>query len=279
MTENVTDHGAAGDGSTADTEAIRAAADAAGPDGTFYFPAGTYLVGSNSRYPLRYPMDGSWDNLTWRGEDHGTTTLKMAGSQGGWHMMFRTDSDGSYQIQNITFEQLTFDMNSGAQSTDYGSHWCDIEYGAGTLVMRDCVVQNTLNAGVILEDEMAADIKYCHFRKCGDPAASAGHAINPNQSARVTTDVAYSLIEDSAGTDVDVGDGTSSDYQTVNIHRCYINSGRGAVKLSAGNLKTTVTNSVFSAGSRTTIQVKANNSNEHCGSLELNNVAIAYAQS
>jgi len=49
MVENVTDHGAVGNGLTDDMDAIRAAADAAGPGGTVYFPSGTYVVGSNRR--------------------------------------------------------------------------------------------------------------------------------------------------------------------------------------------------------------------------------------
>lgn len=42
----VADHGAAGDGSTDDTTAIQDAADAASPDGTVFFPPGSYLVSS-----------------------------------------------------------------------------------------------------------------------------------------------------------------------------------------------------------------------------------------
>jgi hypothetical protein len=274
MIENVTDYGAVGDGSTDDTQAINDAADAAGPGGTVYFPAGTYLVGSNTRYPFRYPMDGSWDNLTWEGEEFSSTTLLMAGDQPGWHMMFLASSDGGYQTPDIRFEHLTMDMNQANQSHEYGSHWCKISDGSGTVTMRDCVVENTVNAGIVLESDMAGDIRYCHFRNCGDPEASAGHAINPVQSSEQTTNVEYCLIEDSAGTDVDIGHARGSKYQTVNIHRCYFNAGRGALKLAPENVKTTVTNTAIVAGSRTTIPVKANASDHNCGALEMQDVLI-----
>jgi hypothetical protein len=274
MGQNVTDHGAVGDGSTDDTAAIRAAAAAAGPDGTVYFPSGTYLVGSNSRYPLDYPMDGSWNNLTWRGEGHSSTTLLMAGGHSGWHMMFRARSDGGAQMSGVRFEQLTLDMNGAKQSDAPGSGWFRVYDGSGTFTMRDCIVKDSLNFGVQLGDDIAGEFKYCTFSRCGDPNVSAGHAFNLNQSSKQTTNIAWCLIEESAGTDIDVGDDTSADYQTVNVDRCYFTAGLGAVKLDPGNAKTTLRNTYIAGGNRTTRVLKANNNNYDCGSLELEDVVV-----
>lgn len=274
MAENVTDHGAVGDGSTDDTDAIRAAATAAGPGGTVYYPSGTYLVGSNRRYPLDYPMDGSWDNLTWRGEDQSSTTLLMASGQSSWHMMFRAQSGGGTRMADARFEHLTMDMNGSQQPDAPGSTWFRVYDGDGTFTMRDCVVTDTINAGIQLGDAMAGDFKYCQFSGCGDPNRSAGHALNLNQSASLTTTVSRCLIENSAGTDIDVGDDTAGDYQTVIIERCYISAGRGALKLDPGNVKTTIRNTRMVGGSRTTRMIKSNNDNYNCGSLELEDVLI-----
>ncbi|AEM59297.1 hypothetical protein HISP_18990 (plasmid) [Haloarcula hispanica N601] len=274
MAQDVTDHGAVGDGSTDDTAAIRAAADAASPGGTVYFPAGTYLVGSNSPFPLDYPMDGSWDNLTWKGESFGSTVLQMVGGQSRWHMMFRARSSDGSQMTGVRFEQLTMDMNGSQQSGAPGSGWFRVYDGSGTFTMRDCVIKNSLNFGVQLGDDIAGDFKYCQFSRCGDPDVSAGHALNLNQSSKQTTNISWCLIEDSAGTDIDIGDDTTADYQTVIVERSYFSAGLGAVKIDPGNLKTVLRNTYIAGGSRTTRGIKTNNDNYDCGSLELEDVVI-----
>jgi len=219
-------------------------------------------------------MDGSWDNLTWKGEDYSSTTILMASGQSNWHMMFRARSGNGSQMADVRFEHLTLDMNGSQQPDAPGSAWFRVYDGDGTFTMRDCVVTDSINAGLKLGDAMAGDIKYCRFSGCGDPNRSAGHALNLNQSSTRTTTISWCLIENSAGTDIDVGDDTSGDYQTVVIERCYISAGLGALKLDPGNVKTTVRNTRMVGGSRTTRMVKANNDNYNCGSLELEEALI-----
>lgn len=274
MAQDVTDHGAVGDGSTDDTQAIRDAADAAGPGGTVYFPAGTYVIGRDTRVPLSYPTDGSWDDLTWAGEDYSKTTIRMAGGQSKVYFMWKMGSSGDPQVDSVTWKQLTIDGNKHNQNSPPSGTMCRTYAMTGTVTMRDCVVKDTYGPGIRFDDEPNVDIRYCHFAGCGMVGEKASHAINPNMSADRSCVVKYCLVENSAGTDIDVGVDGQDHLQSVLIERCVINQGRGALKLSGGNKKTTVKNTQINGGSRTTIGVKANSNTDNCGSLEFREVVF-----
>lgn len=277
MVQDVTDFGAVGDSTTNDTQAIRDAADAAGPGGTVYFPAGTYLVGEDSRQPLTYPSGGDWDGLNWQGESHETTTLKMAGGQPDSFFMWRGKSSAG-SIVDATFRQLDINMNKQNQPVDEPSHAILVNQGSGTLKMRDCIVRNSNAGGVkVSGDTLDLDIEHCEFRDIGRPDNRYnGHAINPNYGSSATCDVRRTLFENTIASDIDVGDDTDADYVTCTIHRCYSEGSPVLVKLDPANAKTTVSNTKFVAGSGgvPSAGVKSNNNTAECGSIELDNVEI-----
>jgi len=276
-TYDVTDYGAAGDGTTDDTQAIRDAANAADPGETVYFPSGTYLVGSNSNYPLDYPMDGSWDNLTWEGEDWSTTTVKMDGGHSNFHMMFRSDSGGGHQTDRVTFKQLEFDMNAANNQNAGGSLWYRLYDAQGTFTMRDCIVRDTLNAGVQIEDQMDATIEFCDFVDIGDASVAAGHCINPNPDSAQTYDVYRCYFENGSGQAVNMGrDDTNNDWVTLNFDENYRSGGIGGVKMSTEAAQANIRNSHFVGDGTNTLRTIKSNSPDSadCGSVLIDNCKI-----
>ena len=277
MVQDVTDFGAVGDGTTDDTQAITDAADAAGQGGTVYFPSGTYLVGSNSRVPFRYPAGGGWDGVTWEGDAHDTVELKMAGGQSSDFFMFRGQSSAG-SIVDATFKQLDINMNKQNQSASEVSHAILVNQGSGKLKLRDCVIRNSNAGGVKIHgDDIHLDVKYCQFRDIGRTDNNInGHAINPNYTSANYCDISWTLFENTIASDIDVGDDQDADYVTCTINRCYSEGSPVFVKLDPANAKTTVSNTRFVAGKGgvPSAGIKANNNTATCGTLELDNVAI-----
>lgn len=277
MVQDVTDFGAVGDGTTDDTQAIRDAANAAGQGGTVYFPAGTYLVGENSRVPFRYPSGGGWDGVTWEGEAHDTVELKMAGGQSSDFFMFRGQSSAG-SIVDATFKQLDINMNKQNQPASEVSHAILVNQGSGTLKMRDCIVRNSNAGGIKVHgDDIKLDIEYCQFSDLGRGDNSInGHAINPNFTSPNSCDVSWTLFENTIASDIDVGDDHDEDYVTCKVNRCYSEGSPVFVKLDPANAKTTISNTKFVAGNGgvQSAGVKSNNNSANCGALELDNVAL-----
>jgi hypothetical protein len=90
--------GAAGDGSSDDTDAIQKAVDSlqnprAAP--VLYFPAGTYLI----KQPITITHTQFFSII---GEDPGTTTLKWVGSQNG--TILQTDASSRFRISRLSFD-------------------------------------------------------------------------------------------------------------------------------------------------------------------------------
>lgn len=271
MAENVQDYGAAGDGQSDDTNAIRTAAAAAGSGGVVYFPAGTYVVGKNSNSPLKY--DDSWGELTFQGEAYDSTTIRLASGHSSWHFLFQSESG---QFPGARFEQLTLDANKSGNGQAPGSHCLYIENGSGTLTLRDTVVANPINAGVLVQDRMSLDVRYTHFKNCGDPSRNAAHAVNPNPDSPQTVLIRDTLFQNTAGADIDVGSDSTNKYVTVEVIRCYSEGSPRFIKLDPENDKTTVRNTRFIGGSGAvaSLGIVSNNNNYNCGSLELTDVVI-----
>ncbi|MDS0299650.1 glycoside hydrolase family 55 protein [Halogeometricum sp. S1BR25-6] len=271
MVKKVTDFGAVGDGSRDDTDAIRNAADAAGPGGTVYFPPGTYLVGSDSRVPLAYPGDGSWDDLTWKGAGADEVTIKMAGGQTKAHFVFLVK--GSQSPRNVTFDGLAVDGNKDQQSND-SVGLCVLTEAEGLFKMHNCRLMNAQNANLKHSGHMDSEITYSHFHNAGY-VWNGGHGISPNQTAKTTTTIRKCLFTDQKGADVDVGHAKPKDWQTVLIENCVMrDSYRGSLKMTQENAKTTIRNTIMTGNSDTEIPVKANPSDASIGTVALENCII-----
>ncbi|WP_424005019.1 right-handed parallel beta-helix repeat-containing protein (plasmid) [Haloarcula salina] len=270
MTVYVTDHGATPDDGTDDTAAIRAAADAAAPAGTVFFPAGTYDVGANSRLPLDFPEDGRWDDLTWKGEDYATTTIRLAGGQTKFHSLWNVTP--STPISNVTIEQLT--INGNGRNQDYGIgvgiHADDIQ---GTTSLIDCRFEDWANTGITC-DTGDLVIKRCEFERCGHAAhrisglAGHGFSLNTDGTVRVEDSVFKNMI----GTDGDVMTGSGA---TLTMDRC-IGMGRteysALLKINPGPSDVTIRRCI--SQNRGTMAVKSNPQTDDIGSILLDNVLV-----
>lgn len=277
---DVTDYGAAGDGSTNDTQAIRDAANDAGPNGVVYFPSGEYIVGANSQYPFDYPDGGDWDNITWLGESWDNTKITMAGGHTNWNMMFRS-RNLSTPPTDVAFRELTIDMNGANNQDAPGNHFFRMYEGSGTFTMDACRFQDGLSSFVIVNDVVDIQADYCSFYDCGDvDKSNYSHPINPNQEGGdTTTNINNTLFKRSVGSDVDVGIDGQANEVTVNIDTCIsVNSGR-LVKASNGNKKTTITNTRVDsdtgrAGNAEFELVAINNDTKSNGALEMDTVLL-----
>ena len=110
-TINVKDspYDAAGDGSTDDGPAIESAISALSPGDTLFFPAGTYVIGSDDTGPLLLPPD-----VRVMGDSEGTTTIKfdvepMADTASGNSTLFEIGvPDNTSAESNIDIESSGF---------------------------------------------------------------------------------------------------------------------------------------------------------------------------
>lgn len=108
---DITDHGAAVDGETDDTAAIRAAIDAAEPGDVVTFPAGTTLVSTDDKTrsgAAAIPIEGGEhaDDLTLRGQG-ADTVVRMDGGHESNHKVFEVRVRSG--IEGFRLEGLTID--------------------------------------------------------------------------------------------------------------------------------------------------------------------------
>jgi len=273
---NVTDHGAAGDGSTDDTQAIREAANEAAPDGRVYFPSGTYLVGSNARHAFRYPDDGSWDDLTWEGENFQNTTLMLAGSKDRYHSIFNLYIDSS--ITGATFRQLTMD---GQQLKQDGRPGLAIKTGDkggginGKVTVEDCHITNFVANGIAAE-QGTWEVRNCKFSNIGERdhqlEGIASHAISifcPDFT------IENSCFENIWGVDLDIST-TGLSGHDVTVNRCVSVGSQevwdGFLKVNPGNEVCRVQNTKILGHS--SLVIKSNPQDSSIGRVELDNVLI-----
>lgn len=266
MAENVRDYGASGNGRADDTQAINAAADAAGPGGEVYFPSGTYLVGSSDRIPMRSPGDGSWDDITWSGENANDTTVLLAGGQTRAHFVFQVLGN------SVTFQDLTIDGNKDQQQNG-NAGLCILTEGTGQFTMRNCRLRKAQNAALKHSGRMNSLIENCDFFNSGYPS-NGGHAISPNQKGDYKTTIRRCGFIDQKGADIDVGvgqdSGTYPPQQTVVVKDCYARgSYRGFMKFSDSNKDTLMERCAMYGNADTEIPVKANPGTADIGNVTL----------
>ena len=124
-------YGAVGDGSTDDTNAIKAAVAAAGDYGTIYFPSGTYKVTSRIDVPYSYH--------TWYGDGRGSTFIKFAPTADGVCVRLGTSA-------NLTNQQLISGMTFTSADSTYAKVAIQT-YDTSATTIRDVAITGTVLAG------------------------------------------------------------------------------------------------------------------------------------
>jgi hypothetical protein len=128
---SIVDHGAAVDGTTDDTAAIRDAIEAAGPGDVVTFPAGTTLVsGDDKSQPgvAAIPIDGDAhaSNLTLRGEGE-ASVVQMDGGHERDHKIFEIRVRSG--IKGLTLENITIDGAAADQPQADGDGGWNVNVG------------------------------------------------------------------------------------------------------------------------------------------------------
>lgn len=111
------DYGAAGDGATDDTAAIRdALADATSGD-TVYFPGGTYLVNGRDRNGQNFRLDNSHDGVTIEGDGPETSMLQLDSGHVNNHQVWDIQPDRG--MDGFVMRDLGMDLDR-ANNTAFG---------------------------------------------------------------------------------------------------------------------------------------------------------------
>ncbi len=179
---DVKSFGAKGDGQADDTRAIQLAINAASPlqKTIIYFPAGTYRIASYTTTPVYFTnyclamhsnldIEGDGDESIIRLADH---IFDKVDTSANAHLFY------GYKIQNISFSNLTIDMNGvnnlvplniiknhAAIFTSYGSN-----YYIHGLTIKNCSGTNMLN---IMSKGKGLVIENCKFFNGGNYVGSA----------------------------------------------------------------------------------------------------------
>lgn len=164
---NVKDHGAAGDGTTDDTAAIRAAITAAAIDGAIvFFPRGTYKVTGE----LSLSQPGGYDaSVLLKGEGRMTTALQWPTDLGAGFFAVKYANRGSGNGQFHRIEDMSFIGPSAAAAL--GAHPANMDCLGGDDRFTTARLRITgFNAGIVKvnshqrhEDVMATE-NYCAVR-------------------------------------------------------------------------------------------------------------------
>ncbi|WP_128905845.1 glycosyl hydrolase family 28-related protein [Halorubrum amylolyticum] len=117
---NIRDFGAAVDGTTDDTQAVRDAIGAVGEGGTVYFPAGTTLVSADDKSEegakaIEVRGDDFPDGVTFRGDGE-ESVVRLAGGHEDNHGVFSWKPEGG--ISGHVVRDLTVDGNRHEQPAD-----------------------------------------------------------------------------------------------------------------------------------------------------------------
>ncbi len=148
--QDIRDFGAALDGTTDDTQAVRDAIDAVETGGTVYFPTGTALVSADDKTEvggkaIEVRGDDLPDDVTFRGDGE-ESVIRLAGGHENNHGLFSWKPEGG--IVGHVIRDLTVDGNRHEQPADPDNH------------------DNGLNLGVSESgtDESTVDIRFEHVR-------------------------------------------------------------------------------------------------------------------
>ena len=270
---DVREFGAAADGVTDDTAAIRDALDAIAPAGVVLLPPGEILIDSTESAPSALTLEEAHRNVAIVGSGAGDrrTRLLMAPGQEEVHYAIHVTAESMRADDEVMLSNLAIDLNASEQS-GVGTA-IRTEGAKGTFVMQDCHVTSTRNSGVQLAGGMDADIRYCSFEHNGVDAY--GHAISPNQTNRETaTTIRNVYCADQRGVSIDVGTDPDTDKQDVTIERCVLKNSMGGLKVDPTSATVSVSNTAILGDERTRIPVKMNPFDFYVGEVRLDNVLI-----
>lgn len=178
---NVKDHGAKGNGIDDDRPAIQAALDTAGPGGTVFFPAGTYLLTTATLTRDRILVAQKGQNLI--GAARAATTLKVGNSFGGYKAVIGGAIDstdmGGFSTTKLRFNQNNTNGNVfvPAEASTYPRNAIRaLSFTAGSAVLiNDCIFDNHdgLNTHYVAAETI--DISNNLFRGTGAPGVTTFH--------------------------------------------------------------------------------------------------------
>ena len=149
---HLTDHGAAVDGLTDDTEALRDAIEAATPNGFLKLPPGEILIGSEQTDAIT--LEARHRGLTIRGSGPDRTRLKMAPGHESVHRGILIASSVPTDSESINIEHLTLDGQGLEQDFNIGTGIV-VEPNGGEgrrMVVRNCVIRDWAVNGLSLRE-------------------------------------------------------------------------------------------------------------------------------
>lgn len=241
MSEDIRDYGATPNDTTDDTDAIAAAMDAAGRNGTIYVPEGTYRIGGSGPQKL-YPGRRQPAGISIVGDGAGKSIIKWRDGETGENGSPRgVRYDDSVDHGAVTIDSVTFDGNwqnislpdSGKGSTAFGF----IFDGSGSTSFSCTNVEWTgwwTNGGLARIGDIS--FSYCTFSEFGLGAdsttnANDGHGFNAGATSGeiIAEDC---LFVRGSGVAVDHTDNATGD---VRLRRCHVEEvGSGVVKNNPG---------------------------------------------
>jgi len=211
---DVSDFGAALDGTTDDTAATRDALEAAAPDGTVVVPPGELRISAHdSDTKTALTLDQRHSNVTIKGAGPGRSIVRMAPDHEGVHWGIRVMPDKGSSVDDVTIEDLTLDGRGSDQNYRVGIG-IDIESAAKPqpVTVRNTVVQNWAVNGLTVESP-GTRIVDCTLRNNGRKSHKVGgfdgHGVVSRFDLGVTgkTVVDGCLFENNTGAGLDNGSG------------------------------------------------------------------------
>lgn len=148
----IEDHGGVVDGETDDTDALRAALDAAAPDGTVRLPAGEILIGAGRADAVL--LVHRHRGVTIAGAGPGRTRLKMAPGHNSVHRGIVIAPSRKDDLTEVTIRDLTLDGQGLDQNYNI-ANGIEVQRAGGDgypLVIRNCVIRDWATNGLQIRE-------------------------------------------------------------------------------------------------------------------------------